>query len=173
FRDPSGNRTAISTHPFIQEWLRRMPSPNEFTANTQQFTNTQQVTDGLNTATIRFTRRQEGLDLTNGNGDEVDRDQYNIRIDHNFNSQHKLSLIATKEHTWGTATQAGLRAWPNAYDGLAVKRPYVYSIQLTSTLTNSLLNQLRLSKRASNNWQWGSADRGDGIGTEARKLHPT
>ena len=173
FRDPSGNRTAISTHPFIQEWLRRMPSPNEFTANTQQFTNTQQVTDGLNTATIRFTRRQEGLDLTNGNGDEVDRDQYNIRIDHNFNSQHKLSLIGTKEKTWGTATQAGLRSWPNGYDGLAVKRPYVYSIQLTSTLTANLLNQLRLGKRASNNWQWGSADRGDATGAEARKLHAT
>src|SRR5207237_2091270 len=101
-----------------------------------------------------------------------DRDQYNVRIDHNFNSNHKLSLIGTKEKTWGTATQAGLRAWPDAFDGLAVKRPYVYSIQLTSTLSNNLLNQLRLSKRASNNWQWGSADRGDAIGAEARKLHP-
>src|SRR5206468_12088749 len=45
-------------------------------------------------------------------------------------------------------------------------------IQLTSTLSNNLLNQLRLSKRASNNWQWGSANRADAIGAEARKLHP-
>jgi hypothetical protein len=160
------NRTAISNAAFIQEELRRMPSPNQFTSNGQL------NPDGLNTALIRFTRRQEGLDQTNGNGDEVDRDQYNLRIDHNFNSKHKLSAIATKEKTWGTATQAGLRAWPDAYDGLAVKRPYVYSIQLTSTLSNTLLNQLRLSKRASNNWQWGSANRGDAIGAEARKLHP-
>ena len=164
FSDP--NRTAISNAPFIQEELRRMPSPNQFTSSGQL------NPDGLNTALIRFTRRQEGLDQTNGNGDEVDRDQYNLRIDHNFNSNHKLSLIGTKEHTWGTATQAGLRAWPNAYDGLAVKRPYVYSIQLTSTLSNNLLNQLRLSKRASNNWQWGSANRGDAVGAEALKLHP-
>jgi len=49
----------------------------------------------------------------------------------------------------------------------------VYSIQLTSTLTANLLNQLRLGKRASNNWQWGSADRGDATGAEARKLHAT
>ena len=161
------NRTAFSTNPFIQEELRRMPSPNQFTSNGNQ------VPDGLNTALIRFTRRQEGLDLTNGNGDEVDRDQYNLRIDHNFNSKHKVSLIGTKEKTWGTATQAGLRSWPDAFDGLAVKRPYVYSIQLTSTLTSNILNQLRLSKRASNNWQWGSADRGDEIGAEARKLHPS
>ena len=63
YRDPSGNRTALSTVPFIQEQLKRMPSPNEFTGG-----------DGLNTANIRFVRRQEGLDLTNGNGDEVNRE---------------------------------------------------------------------------------------------------
>ncbi len=165
FSDTS--RTSISNAPFLQEELRRMPSPNQFTSNGQL------NPDGLNTGLIRFTRRQDGLDQTNGNGDEVDRDQYNLRIDHNFNSKQKLSLIGTKEKTWGTATQAGLRAWRDAYDGLAVKRPFVYSIQLTSTLTNNLLNQLRLSKRASDNWQWGSADRGDAIGAEARKLHPT
>jgi hypothetical protein len=158
FNDP--NRTAISSHPFLQEQLKRMPSPNEFTGG-----------DGLNTALIRFTRRQEGLDLTNGNGDEVNRDSYNLKIDHNFNSDHKVTLIATKEKTWGSATQAGLRNWPESYDGLAVKRPYLYSLQLTSTLSSSLLNQLRIAKRASNNWQWGSADRGDEIGAEARKLH--
>jgi hypothetical protein len=153
-------RTQISTHPFLQEQLKRMPSPNEFTGG-----------DGLNTATIRFIRRQDGLDLTNGNGDEVNRDSYNLKVDHNFNSKHKVTLIATKEKTWGTATQAGLRNWPLSYDGLAVKRPYLYSLQVTSTLSGSLLNQVRIAKRASNNWQWGSADRGDAIGAEARKLH--
>src|SRR6185503_1438222 len=137
------NRNAFSTNSFWQEEFKRMPSPNEFTSG-----------DGLNTANIRFTRIQNGLDLTNGNGDEVNRDQYNARLDHNFNSKHKLSLIGTHEKTWGTATQAGLRAWPLGYDGLAVKRPYVYTIQFNSTLTTSLFNQLRLAKRASNNWQW-------------------
>jgi len=160
FRDT--RRASISPNNYIQETLKRMPSPNDFTGG-----------DGLNTALIRFTRRQEGLDLTNGNGDEVNRDQYNARLDHNFNSKHKLSLIGTNEKTWGTATQAGLRAWPTGYDGLAVKRPYVYTIQFNSTLTSSLFNQVRLAKRASNNWQWGSADRGDEIGPEARALHAT
>jgi hypothetical protein len=157
FRDPL--RPAISSHPYMLETFKRMPSPNEFTGG-----------DGLNTANIRFTRRQEALDETNGNGDEVNRDQYNLRIDHNFNSNHKVSFIGTHEKTWASATQAGLRTWPEAFDGLAVKRPYVYTIQFTSTLTNSLLNQLRLYKRASNNWQWGSADRGDAIGAEVQKL---
>jgi len=158
FRDPL--RPSVSANNYIQETLKRMPSPNDFTGG-----------DGLNTALIRFTRRQEGLDLTNGNGDEVNRDQYNARLDHNFNDKHKLSLIGTNEKTWGTATQAGLRAWPLGYDGLAVKRPYVYTIQFNSTLTSTLFNQVRLAKRASNNWQWGSADRGDDVGPEARALH--
>lgn len=157
-------RPAISTAAFLQEELARMPSPNLFTSAAGQ------QTDGLNTAIINFVRRQDGLDLTNGNGDEVNRDQYNARIDHNFNSKNRLSLIATQEHTWGSATQAGLRAWPTAFDGLAVKRPVVYSIQLSSTISASMLNQLRLGKSGSNNWQWGPADRGDAVGDQARKL---
>jgi hypothetical protein len=157
FSDPL--RPSISNVPFIQETLRRMPSPNQFTGG-----------DGLNTANIRFIRRQDGLDLTNGNGDEVNRDQYNARIDHNFNSKHRISLIATNEHTWGTATQAGLRAWPLGFDGLAVKRPVVYSIQVSSTLSSSMLNQLRMGKSGSNNWQWGPADRGDAVGAQVRSL---
>src|SRR5204863_1414134 len=116
------NRKGISTNGFMKEEFARMPSPNQFPNG-----------DGLNTANIRFVRRQDGLDLTNGNGDEVNRDQYNARIDHNFNSKNRLSLIATNEHTWGSANQAGLRNWPNSFDGIAVKRPVVYSIQLSST----------------------------------------
>jgi hypothetical protein len=162
YNDPL--RPAVSNVPFIQETLKRMPSPNQFTSNGNL------TGDGLNTAIVRFVRRQDGLDLTNGNGDEVNRDQYNARIDHNFNSKHKISLIGTQEKTWGTATQAGLRSWPDGFDGLAVKRPVVYSIQVSSTLSSSMLNQLRMGKSGSNNWQWGSGDRGDEVGAEARKL---
>jgi Carboxypeptidase regulatory-like domain len=163
FNDPL--RPGISNVPFIQETLKRMPSPNQFTSGGANI-----VGDGLNTAVVRFVRRQDGLDLTNGNGDEVNRDQYNLRIDHNFNSRHKVSIIGTHEKTWGTATQAGLRAWPQGLDGLAVKRPVVYTIQVSSTLSSTMLNQLRMGKSGSNNWQWGSADRGDEVGAEARKL---
>jgi hypothetical protein len=115
FSDPL--RTGISTNAFLQQELLRMPSPNQFTSAGTL------TGDGLNTAISNFVRRQDGLDLTNGNGDEVNRDQYNARIDHSFNANHRLSLIATNEHTWGGATQAGLRNWANSFDGLAVKRP--------------------------------------------------
>jgi hypothetical protein len=83
----------------MQETLRRMPLPNEFTGG-----------DGLNTAVIRFTRRVEGLDLANGNGTDVNRDQYTLRVDHRFNSSHRLSVIGTKEKTWSAARQAVQRS---------------------------------------------------------------
>src|SRR5262245_7605128 len=62
YRDPL--RSAINNSPYIQETLRRMPLPNEFNAAAAG----EPATDGLNTATIRFTRRVQGFDLTNGNG---------------------------------------------------------------------------------------------------------
>jgi len=139
-----------------------LPNPNEFTA----------AGDGLNTAQIRFTRRVEGLDLTNGNGSDVNRDQYNARIDHNFNSKHKLSVIGTKEKTWGAAGQAVQRAWPDAFDGLAVKRPDVYIITFTSTLTQTLFNELRAGRRRSIDLQYPPANRPDAIGQEVlNRIH--
>jgi hypothetical protein len=159
YRDPL--RSAISNSAYMQETLRRMPVPNEFTGG-----------DGLNQATIRFTRRVDGLDATLGNGPDVNRDQYNIRIDHNFNSKNKLSFIGTREKTWGNATQAVLRSWPDGFDGIAVKRPDVYIITFTSTLSSSLLNELRVGRRRSIDQQFPPANRPGPLGEEALKFVP-
>jgi len=169
FRDPL--RSAISNTSYIQETLRRMPAPNEYTAAPAG--QPAAGVDGLNTALIRFTRRIDGFDFTNGNGSDVDRDQYNLRIDHNFSSNHKLSVIGTKEKTWGNATQAVLRSWPDGFDGQAVKRPDVYIITFTSTLSSSLLNEVRAGRRRSIDQQFPPANRSDDIGTEALKFIPT
>jgi hypothetical protein len=171
FRDPL--RPAISNTAYMQETLRRMPAPNEYTAAPTGPGQPTTGADGLNTALIRFTRRVEGFDFTNGNGPDVDRDQYNARIDHNFSSNHKLSVIGTKEKTWGNATQAVLRSWPDGFDGQAVKRPDVYIITFTSTLSSSLLNEVRAGRRRSIDQQFPPANRSDEIGTEALKFIPT
>src|SRR5262245_15263904 len=176
FSDP--NRTSISNSAYMQETLRRMPAPSEFTGcgvlpstlNSPSLVTS--TCDGLNTAGIRFTRRVEGLDLTLGNGPDVNRDQYNARIDHNFNSKHKLSLIGTKEHTWGGAGQAIQRTWPDGFDGQAVKRPDVYIITFTSTLSTSLLNEVRAGRRRSIDQQFPPANRGDAVGQEALQFIP-
>jgi hypothetical protein len=160
YRDPA--RPAVSGSAYIQETLRRMPAPNNFTTG-----------DGLNTAGIQFVRRVEGLDLTLGNGPDVDRNQFNFRIDHNFNSKHKLSLIGTKEKTWGYATQAVLRSWPDGFDGIAVKLPNVYIATFTSTLSSSLLNELRMGRRQSIDQQFPPGNRPGPLGAEALKFIPS
>jgi hypothetical protein len=170
FTDPL--RPSISTSPFIQESLRRMPLPNEFTGCGTLPMGTTSTCDGLNIAGIRFARRAEGLDYTLGNGPDVNRDQYNARIDHQFNSKHRLSVIGTKEKTWGAATQAVQRSWPEGFDGQAVKRPDVYIITFTSTLSPTVLNELRAGRRRSIDLQYPPANRTDAAGAEALKFVP-
>jgi len=167
FRDPL--RSSISSSAYMQETLRRMPRPNEFTAPAVA---TEPPIDGLNTANVRFTRRVEGLDLTLGNGPDVNRDQYNARIDHVLNSKHKLSVIGTKEKTWGGASQAIQRSWPDGFDGQAVKRPDVYIISFTSTLSSTLLNEVRAGRRRSIDLQYPPANRPNAAGQEALKFVP-
>src|SRR6266850_1241493 len=166
FRDPL--RSSISNSAYMQETLRRMPRPTEFTAPAAG----EPATDGLNTANIRFIRRVEGLDLTLGNGPDVNRDQYNARIDHVFNSRHKLSVIGTKKKTWGGASQAIQRSWPDGFDGQAAKRPDVYIITFTSTFSSSLLNEVRAGRRRSIDLQYPPANRPDAAGQEALKFVP-
>ena len=155
------NRTGIDTSPYMQETMARMPLPNEFTTG-----------DGLNTAGIRFVEKIKGFDLQNGNGSNVDRDQYNLRLDHNFNANHKLSIVGTREHDWGNSIPAGIRAWPSGYDGLAVRRPDLYTLSLVSAVSSKLVNEFRAGRKRSITLQWGSADRSDAIGMEARKYLP-
>jgi hypothetical protein len=155
-------RPAIDTSAYMQETLRRMPSPNDFVTGG----------DGLNTATIRFARRVDGLDLANGNGTDVNRDQFNTRLDFNFNAKNKLSIIATKERTWGGAAQAGQRQWPNAFDGNALKHPSLYSANFVSTLSSNLLNEFRLGRKQTINVQNAPGNRSDSVGQEALKYEP-
>src|SRR2546429_1605066 len=89
-----------------------------------------------------------------------------------FNDKHKLSVIGTHEKTWGAATQAIVRSWPDGFDGIAIKRPDVYIITFTSTLTPTLLNELRAGRRRSIDQQFPPANRSDAAGQEALKFVP-
>ncbi|PYS36785.1 MAG: hypothetical protein DMG14_23595 [Acidobacteria bacterium] len=158
-RDPL--RPTFDNSAYMKETLARMPAANDFTLG-----------DGLNTAGVRFIRRVEGLDLTNGNGYDVNRDQYNLRIDHNFNAKNKITLVGSNEKTWGNADQGGRRSWPTAYDGLAIRRPSVYSISFVSTLSASMVNEVIAGRRLSHNYQWPSADRPGDYGKQLFQYVP-
>jgi hypothetical protein len=149
-----------------------MPLPNDYT-----------VGDGLNTAGIRFTRRVYGSDVADGNSnDQNNRDQFNVRIDHSFSSKHKLSGIYTYERSIDHSTQAGLRSYPNGFDGGHNKWPRLTTVSFVSTLSSNLVNEARGGLRRSAIASWAPFWVGrnldgtgapSGTGAEAFKLLPT
>lgn len=152
-------RPSIDPSGYIQNsLLNNMPLPNDYT-----------VGDGLNTAGIRFTQKVYGTDVADGNSnDQNDRDQFNIRIDHNFNSKHKLSGVFTYENSYDHSTQAGIRGWPNGFDGAHDKWPRLFTVSLVSTLNSTMLNELRVGLRRSAIASWAPANVGrnlDGTGS--------
>jgi hypothetical protein len=154
-------RTGFDTSVFGQKMLALMPDANNFT-----------IGDGLNTGGVRFLRRISGRDVGVGFGEELNRDQYNLRLDHQFNAKHKISVIGTKEHDWADDGQGGLRQWPLAYDGYTFRRPQVFTLNFTSTLSSSMVNQLTLGRRISINNAYDSGKAPTASGAEALKYVP-
>lgn len=141
-RDPV--RTGYDPTGFVQNTLlSRMPLPNDYT-----------IGDGLNTAGIRFTQRVSGQELANGNGYDTNRDQFNVRADHNFNSKHKFSVIYTYERDLDMTTQAGITNWPGGFNGANDKWPKVLNFSLVSTLSSTLVNEARVGNRRSSISSW-------------------
>ena len=101
------NRPGFDPTGIIQNtYLARMPLPNDYTGAASSAVSPALAIDGLNTAGIRFIRRTSGLDSSTGQTFETNRDQFNARIDHNFNANHKLSVVFTWERDSGMTTQA-------------------------------------------------------------------
>jgi hypothetical protein len=138
-----------------QAILARMPLPNDFTTG-----------DGLNTAGIRFSRRIYGLDTNiQETVDRNNRDQINLRLDHNFNSSHKLSFVYQWENSENMATAQGIHGWPGAetFDGQNNKYPRVYNFSFVSTLSNTAVNEFRTGYRVHDIKNWGPIDLGRNI----------
>jgi len=156
------NRTGFDTSGWIKALLGRMPSPNDYTAG-----------DGLNTAGIRWLRRIQGQDTTNGDGNDTDRDQYNLRIDHNVNNRHKAFFSGTWERDSAQTSQAGISNWPGGYNGVVSRKPRVVTGSLVSTLSPTIVNEFRIGTRKNWTYSWASFWRPDEVGDEARKALPT
>src|SRR6266481_3743183 len=149
FQFPDGRprdtfRTGFDPSGFVQDtWLSRMPMPNDYTTG-----------DGLNTAGIRFSRRIYGLDQPDGNGVDTNRDQFNMRIDHQFNTNNKLSVVYTYERNIDNSFQAGIMQWPDGFNGRNNRWPKIYTGSLVSTLSSTLVNELRVAKKVGRQFSW-------------------
>ncbi len=147
-RDPF--RPGYDPTGFIQNTLlARMPIANDFTGCGPQVIGVN--CDGMNTAGHRFTRRISGFDFQNGESFEnTNRDQFNTRIDHNFNSDHKLSFVYTWERDNSMTAQAGIMQWPGGYNGTFSKKPKLLTVSMVSTLSSNLVNEARVG------YKWSS-----------------
>jgi len=178
---PDPNRPGYDPSGWVQRLINKMPLPNDFTNCGPAFNPTGSTAqqslapscDGLNVAGHRWLRRVQGVDTSVGDGQDTNRDQYNARIDHNFNSNHKLTVSATKEKDWSMTTQTGIANWPGGFDGSVKRDPIFYSASLVSTLTPTILNEFRFGSRRNKHYAWNAIQRPDAVGDEARALLPS
>jgi len=137
------NRPAIDGTGYIfKTLLKSMPHANYFGRPGNGLT-----PDGLNTASIRWvqgTNGNAGVQTTQGTGEFNNRKQINVKIDHNFTSNHKLSGSYTLERN---AADSGNSSWPGGYSGSIIRNPHVLSTNMTSTLSSSLVNEARFGFR--------------------------
>jgi hypothetical protein len=129
-------RRRIDPTGFMARLIQNMPRANAFNAG-----------DGLNMATHRWVRRTIGGAAGSGGSspDEFRRKQVNIKIDHHFNQQHKLTGSWIKESRY--SDNYLVSPWPNGWGGEQTTHPSVLTVQLTSALSTTVLNEFRFGRR--------------------------
>jgi carboxypeptidase family protein len=117
-RDP--NRQNVDPTGAVQRMLDLTPLPNNY-----------RVGDGLNTA--GFTWSQPSTS---------DRDQFTLRLDHQFNEKHRVSFNYVKEDEFFLNGFLG-QAFPDSPGGNQENVDRLYSLTATSTISPSMVNEFR------------------------------
>jgi hypothetical protein len=146
-RDP--NRARIDPIWVGPQYLSRMPLPNDYT-----------VGDGLNTAGYRWLRRHPGTDSSTGNDPNTNRDHLSARIDYQLNTNNKLTYTMSREKNWGVTGQTGIPDFPDGYFGEIRRFPDLYTVGWTSTISATLLNELRWGMKRDSWFGWSPFDVG-------------
>ena len=156
----TSRRTADPTG-YIKQLLSFMPKANAFNAG-----------DGLNTASFSWERGRTGS--LNGNNaaaladpNGVNRKQLTVKIDENLTERHRISGEWSIERS-DSATS--VTNWPDGLYGQVNGRPQTFGVNVTSTLSPSLLNEFRFGLRR--DWSqtlppWQSTD--EAVRDEAKK----
>jgi hypothetical protein len=98
------------------------------------------VLDGLNVIGHRWTRVVDGRDNLWGVGEPNPRKQINVKVDHVFSTSHRLATSYSLESVDADDTYEG---WPDSFEGRVQRKPQVLSVNMTSTLATSLVNEAR------------------------------
>jgi hypothetical protein len=139
-KDP--NRTGIDQSFVAKYYLANMPSPNNFKCAPAGAT-----IDGLNTACYQWLQPQNGADGATGQSPNTNRNHLTIRYDYQINSKNKLTYTMTREKNWGVTGQTGLADLPAGGFGDIFRTPYFYTLQYTTTISSTILNEFRWGKK--------------------------
>jgi hypothetical protein len=126
-RDPS--RTQIDPTGYVKTLFSYMPPVNNY-----------DIGDGLNVVGHRWIRRRDGGENLFDSGEPQSRKQWNAKIDHIFNQQHKISGAWSIEKDY--ASDAFMN-WPNTWEGKDYNQPQVLTVNFVSTLSPRLVNEAR------------------------------
>jgi hypothetical protein len=124
-------RSTFDSTGFIRKVLSNMPRADYFGGG-----------DGLNTAQHRWLQGLKGSNEGNaarGGDSLVSRKQINLKIDQNL-SRHRISGSWTKQLD---NSEDLLSTWPGGLHGAIERRPNVFTVNVTSTLSSDLLNEAR------------------------------
>jgi hypothetical protein len=127
-------RRQLDLSGYTARELAGIPLPNNY-----------EIGDGLNTAGYRVLRRSRGLDNLFGSGEATGvRKQFNLKIDHNFNSNNKANINWTYERTVSDDVYA---PFPSSFSNSNFRRPVVVTAGFTTTMSATLLNEARFGYR--------------------------
>lgn len=131
-------RTKVDPTGYVAKLIGAMPHANYFyTGNTALY-------DGMNVAAFRWSQRLNGTAGTAGQGgtapDTINRKQINIKIDHNFSSNHRLAASWTLQRDFNDENPSN---WPGGYLGQSLRHPQVLTVTFTSTLSAAMVNEAR------------------------------
>ncbi|HYR89735.1 MAG TPA: TonB-dependent receptor [Terriglobia bacterium] len=123
-------RTRYDPTGYVQNVLfKYMPGANSY-----------DVGDGLNTAGSRWNRSLHGATNLFGIGQYPEFRQINAKIDHYFNTRHKISGTWSYESNYADGYTS---LWPNTWIGQNWVKPQVLSVNFTSTLSSTVVNEVR------------------------------
>ena len=149
-------RLAPDSTGYIAKIMSVMPHANYFNSG-----------DGLNTAGYRYTRSAKGQGGNNavvGVADFVNRKQLNIKIDQNFGTRHRISGNWSYQRDFSGDF---LAAWPDGINGEVRRNPQTLTINGTSTLSSSMLNEARFGIRRDRTGDYIPYDSSDAAVREA------
>ena len=158
-------RMTFDTTGYMKRILAQMPQANFFAA----FGGV--TPDGLNTGIYRWVQSRSGptsggstnasIGVVSSSNDYNNRNQINIKIDHNISEKHRLNVAWTYEKDSGDAASA---TWGTGLNGNVARRPQFVTVNATSTLSPNLVNEGRFGLNYSSEFAsspWTNLDHSD------------